>query len=114
MIYSIKQVPPDPGTNSLRPLIHDRCDSQMGWRAHLPLPHRGEDTIVGNVAANEISSEPGNDTISAAAGDDRIDVKDGVGDDEVDCGEDGAGVTDNDTVSFDDGDTVTDCETLKP
>ena len=56
-----------------------------------------------NDRVNEIVSKNGNDNISGGDGD-YIDVQDGLSGDTVDCG-DG-----NDTVFFDSGDTVLNCE----
>ena len=66
--------------------------------------HITHDIITGNDRANEIISRNGNDNISGGDGDDYIDVQDGLSGDTVDCG-DG-----NDTVFFDSGDTVLNCE----
>jgi Ca2+-binding RTX toxin-like protein len=77
----------------------------------------GNDTVTGNDEANDIFDGEGResdiDTITAAGGDDLIDVQDGAGDDTVDCGED-TGDTDNDTVYFDEGDVITNCEQQNP
>lgn len=64
----------------------------------------GDDRIVGNAGPNWIISKTGADRVKGGAGDDEIWVDDNVGDDIVDCGEG------NDHVSFDTGDTVTNCE----
>lgn len=72
----------------------------------------GNDTIGGNSVANYIRSEGGADNISSGGGNDFIDVVDGASDDVVNCG--GIIFPDNDTVRFDTGDTVTNCENLQP
>jgi hypothetical protein len=72
-----------------------------------------DDTINGNAAANTIVANVGadsDDTITSGAGNDWISVLDFAGGDTVDCGEDGAGITDDDQVFFDGGDTITNCE----
>jgi Ca2+-binding RTX toxin-like protein len=72
-----------------------------------------DDTINGNAGANTIVSNIGpdsDDTINAGAGNDWISVLDFAGGDSVDCGEDGFGITDDDQVFFDPGDTITNCE----
>ncbi len=72
-----------------------------------------DDTINGNAAANTIVANVGedsDDTISGGAGNDWISVLDFAGGDSVDCGEDGVGITDDDQVFFDAGDTITNCE----
>ena len=72
-----------------------------------------DDTINGNAAANQLIAKGGedsDDTINAGAGNDWISVLDFAGGDTVDCGEDGAGITDDDQVFFDGGDTITNCE----
>jgi len=78
--------------------------------------------ITGNAAANVISvNYPPNApsggygveshvTISSGAGNDEIYVMDHGGGDTVNCGEDGAGVTDTDWVYADVDDTITNCE----
>ena len=79
----------------------------------------GNDTITGNSAANIINTWPGggSDSVSARGGDDYIDVRDGVGNDTVDCGEDiSAFDWDNDEVHYDTGDvlvTPSHCETKR-
>ncbi len=77
----------------------------------------GNDTITGNDEANDIFDGEGRETdtdaITAAGGNDLIDVQDGAGGDTVDCGED-VGDADNDTVYFDDGDVLTNCEQQNP
>jgi len=69
----------------------------------------GDDTITGNLLNNWIRSSGGFDEIYGDMGDDYIIVSDDSGGDVVDCGEHSG---DNDTVNFDSGDTVTNCETL--
>ncbi len=73
----------------------------------------GNDTTTGNDEANDIfdgeGRETDTDTITAAGGNDLVDVQDGAGDDTVDCGED-VGETDNDTVYSDESDVITNCE----
>lgn len=73
-------------------------------------PHTSSDTITGNNRANEIISIASfdNDTVSSAGGDDFINVQDGPGIDNVDCGEG------NDTVIRDPGDIVNNCEIENP
>jgi hypothetical protein len=89
--------------------------STINWEANA-IAHvtsgSGDDLITGNVSANSISANVGGaDNISTGAGDDRINVADGVGDDTVDCGESFT-PEDNDTVFFDSGDQIADnCET---
>ncbi len=77
----------------------------------------GNDQVTGNEDANDIFDGEGlegdTDTITAAGGNDLIDVQDGAGDDTVDCGED-AGDTDDDTVYCDEGDVITNCEQQNP
>ena len=63
------------------------------------------DEITGNGVPNLILSFNGADHIEGRGGDDKLWVDDGVGDDTVDCGEG------NDSVRYDTGDTVTNCET---
>ena len=72
--------------------------------------HLTHDSITGNDRANAIISQNGNDNVYGAAGDDNINVLDGNvgGSDRVECG---AGT---DTVAFDPGDTVIDCEIENP
>ena len=66
----------------------------------------GDDQITGNSSANRIDAHTGGaDNISTGAGDDHINVDDGVGDDVVDCGENGF-ITDDDAVFFDPGDQI--------
>lgn len=74
----------------------------------------GDDTITGNLIANTIRCNSGEDNISGLKGDDEIDVRDGLGGDVVNCGEDGPSNADNDSVFFDAGDSVVNCETLNP
>ena len=74
-------------------------------------PHTSNDSITGNNRANNIISIASfdNDTVSSAGGDDFINVQDGPGADNVNCGEG------NDTVVFDDpGDIVLNCEIQNP
>jgi hypothetical protein len=67
--------------------------------------------ITGNGLANQLNvSSEAKDTISGGAGNDWISAMDFSGGDSVDCGEDGAGVTDEDKVFVDPGDTQTNCE----
>lgn len=65
---------------------------------------RGDDIIRGNERSNGVGSYRGEDTIYGMEGGDWIIVADNTGGDTVDCG---AG---NDTVYYDPGDTVRDCE----
>jgi hypothetical protein len=69
----------------------------------------GDDTITGNLLNNWIRSSGGFDEVYGDMGDDYIIVSDNSGGDVVDCGEHSG---DNDTVHFDAGDTVTNCENL--
>lgn len=74
-----------------------------------------DDTVIGNAGANQLNADGGedsDDTIHGGAGNDWISVMDFAGGDTVDCGEDGPGITDDDRVFFDPGDTVTNCERL--
>jgi hypothetical protein len=77
-----------------------------------------DDTINGNAAANTIVANVGadsDDTITAGAGNDWISVLDSADGDKVDCGEDGVGITDDDQVFFDAGDTISaNCERQNP
>jgi len=82
--------------------VIDRVESYSG----------GDDTINGNPAANSIVSLNGISTVSSGGGNDVVNVFDGAPGDTVDCG--GILVPDNDTVYFDVGDTVTNCENLNP
>jgi hypothetical protein len=69
--------------------------------------------VTGNGLDNELNvSSAGNDTVSGGAGNDRISAMDFSGGDSVDCGEDGAGVTDEDKVFVDPGDTHKNCESV--
>jgi hypothetical protein len=65
---------------------------------------RGDDIIRGNERGNEIGSNNGDDTVYGMADDDFVIVADNAGGDTVDCG------IGNDTVYFDPGDTVLNCE----
>jgi Ca2+-binding RTX toxin-like protein len=77
----------------------------------------GDDTITGNLLNNRITSSGGFDDVRGDQGNDFIDVADDSGGDVVDCGENAG---DNDTVDYDGptptslGDTVTNCEVLRP
>ena len=69
----------------------------------------GNDTITGNSATNIINTWAGggSDSVSTRGGDDYIDVRDGIGNDTVDCGEDiSAFDWDNDEVHYDTGDVL--------
>lgn len=68
------------------------------------------DTINGNPNPNFIRSFGGTDTISAGGGSDFINVRDGAGGDEVDCGGIPSINPDNDTVVRDSSDTASNCE----
>lgn len=72
----------------------------------------GDDTINGNPAANSILIQNGVSTVYAGGGNDVINVFDFAGGDYVDCG--GVVFPDNDTVYFDAGDTVINCENQNP
>jgi hypothetical protein len=72
----------------------------------------GDDTISGNPAANHICSQNGISAVSSGGSSDFVNVFDFAPGDTVDCG--GVLVADNDTVYFDSGDTVTNCENLNP
>lgn len=65
----------------------------------------GDDRITGNSLGNHIYGGSGADNISAGGGNDEIRVRDGSGDDVVDCGEPFFG-SDDDTVFFDSGDQI--------
>ena len=69
-------------------------------------------TINGNPAANNIRSQNGTpvSTVSSGGGSDIVAVVDFAPGDTVDCG--GTILADNDTVFYDTGDTVTNCENL--
>jgi hypothetical protein len=75
----------------------------------------GDDQLTGTAAENEIFGEfDGADTISTGAGNDYIDVHDGVGDDVVDCGETPNVIDDDDLVVSDTGDQIANnCERIQ-
>ena len=92
--------------------------STINWEGNLfnneVYPGSGDDQLTGTSLNNEIfaSTYGGADTISTGAGNDYIEVRDGVGDDVVDCGEDD-GQPDSDWVLFDSGDQIAgNCEIL--
>jgi hypothetical protein len=69
----------------------------------------GDDTITGNFLNNWVRPPEASTRSTVDMGDDYIIVSDDSGGDVVDCGEHS---DDNDTVHFDAGDTVTNCENL--
>jgi hypothetical protein len=100
-------------------VVNESGDGKVNWSGNaitdVYIAHsRTDDTIEGNSFANDIDSRGGRDTVSTGAGDDEISVIDDVGNDVVDCGEDGPGITDNDTVNADSGDTLINCERVNP
>ena len=91
--------------------------STINWEGNVindVYPGSGDDQITGKSSSNEIHADQfgGADNISTGAGNDYIDVADGLGDDVVDCGENG-GSPDSDHVYFDSGDQIAgNCEIL--
>ncbi len=72
-----------------------------------------DDTVHGNGLANTLvvkGDDVSGDDVFGGAGNDWISVFDFEGGDFVDCGEDDVGITDEDQVFFDAGDTITNCE----
>ena len=96
-------------------VTNEASTSTVNWNgnviSHVLNGSSGDDTIGGNDAANTIRSDYGNDSdeVYGGGGNDLISVFDNDDGDYVDCGEDAG---DNDTVTYDTGDTVVDCETL--
>ncbi len=93
-----------------------RGTSTINWEGDLfnkeVWPGSGDDQVTGTASENEIFGDYGGaDNISTGAGDDYINVRDGEGDDVVDCGET-PNVADADWVLFDSGDQIANCETL--
>ncbi len=70
---------------------------------------RGKDVITGNASVIQIIRGADADVIFGDRGNDQISVKDGDDQDRVDCGP-----GNNDTVLFDKGDTVENCEVKNP
>lgn len=73
----------------------------------------GADIVRGNGANNQLFSENNGDDVYGGGGDDRISTYDRDGKDTVDCGENTDGSADNDTVFYNTGDTVINCENLQ-
>jgi Ca2+-binding RTX toxin-like protein len=92
--------------------------STVNWSGNvisIVIGSTGNDAITGNEEANDIFDGEGRETdtdnITAAGGNDLLDVQDGAGDDTVSCGEG------TDTVYFDEGDVLVaeaDCEEQNP
>ena len=70
----------------------------------------GDDNITGNPAANDIRAQNGVSVVFSGGGSDVVSVTDFAPGDTVNCG--GTILADNDTVYYDTGDTVTNCEIL--
>lgn len=73
----------------------------------------GADVVRGNGANNQLISKNNGDDLYGGGGDDRISVYDRDGKDTVNCGENADGSADNDTVFYNTGDIVINCEDLR-
>ena len=108
----------DPGAGP--EVSNARGTNTINWEGNLfnneLYPGSGDDQVTGTASANEIfaSTYGGADTISTGAGDDYIEVRDGVGDDVVDCGETPNVTDDDDLVLSDSGDQIANnCERIQ-